>query len=213
MIIGICGVCASGKSQLSREIAQRYGFKYIEVDKYNIKLLKQFSKYLEKLYGFDASKDLDKHALNCLKNFKKLNKYEKFLYYVFQRLNTLYRLPYKINKNINNEDNLIIDYVALDKFPFFEKCDIKILMKTSPEYCKENIKKRNLLTDENIDILEKSGIINVSRKYDENKFDFVFDICSVNYNDDKTALFDYIDTNLKNKEVKVEQKDDFELFH
>ena len=63
MIIGICGVCASGKSQLSREIAQRYGFKYIEVDKYNIKLLKQFSKYLEKLYGFDASKDLDKHAI------------------------------------------------------------------------------------------------------------------------------------------------------
>ena len=68
MIIGICGVCASGKSQLSREIAQRYGFKYIEVDKYNIKLLKQFSKYLEKLYGFDASKDLGAGSLETFRH-------------------------------------------------------------------------------------------------------------------------------------------------
>lgn len=201
MIIGICGICASGKSTLSQELAQKYNFKYIEVDKYNIKLLKHFSKVLEVFLGFESSK-LDNHTFDCLANFKQLNRIERKTYEILRKLNTLYRLPYKINKNIDKEENLIIDYVELDKFPFFDKCDIKILMKTSNESVIFSLKQRNSLNDENIAMLEKSGIVNLSKEYDESKFDFVLDINSPTYEEDKDSVLGLIDIVLSgNKEV------------
>lgn len=202
MIIGVCGICASGKSTLSREIAKTFDFQYIEVDKYNIKLLKKFSKAIEKFLNFEPYSNSETHTYSCLKNIKEFNTFEQKLYYILNKLNITYRLPHMVDKKIKTTNNLVIDYVELDKFPFFDKCDIKILMKTETEVCKKNIKNRNSLSDENITLLEKNGIVNFKRKYEEKNFDYVLDINSPTFKKDKEKVFEAIAENIKKEKVQ-----------
>lgn len=184
MIIGITGKSGSGKSYLSEIISQKINALHLDIDKVSHEILSfsESKEFLLKEFGNSIYE-------NDILNRKKLGKI------VFKDNDKLKKLNDFCQKKIENRldeiikqetRDIILDYALLFLLKQFDKCDIKILLKTETEIrlkrvCeRENISKEYFLSrDKTISEINEVG------------YDFVFKNIS---NSEIETLIKYIKT-------------------
>ena len=167
MIIGITGKSGSGKSYLSEILAKELDFIHIDIDKisHEVLELEKTKQFLLKEFGSSIFKNnkLDRKILGKIvfNNSNKLEKLNKFCQTAMEN---------KLDEIIKtSKKSLVLDYALLCGLKQFNKCDIKILLKTDLDIrfsrvtARENISKEYFIARDNS--LED---------FNESLFDFVY---------------------------------------
>lgn len=132
-VIGITGIIGSGKTTLTNLLKQNLiGYKFIDVDIYRKKLLKENQEILDILNIKDI-KDLNSIIY---KNKDKMNLYKKYLY---QNL---------INYLSNIKDPIILEWALLIDDGLDKYCDYVFILNCSKKVIIERLKKGDLKLNE-----------------------------------------------------------------
>lgn len=168
MIIGITGKSGSGKSYLSKMIAENINALHIDVDEISHQVLSfsETQKFLKREFGSDVFDDgiLNRKKLGRIVfcNHDKLHLLNKFCKLQIEK---------SIDNIIENETRpIILDYLLLPWLKQFKNCDIKILLKTDFETRFNRVKTRENITREYFLARDKS-----MHNYNEHQFDIIFD--------------------------------------
>lgn len=186
MIIGITGQTASGKSTVSKYLAEKYNFHYIEVDKIVEEIItngkiNQIKELLEKEHQVHADSvyeicdsffcyDINSYIMDL--NFKK-------------------EIDNEILKEIRkypSDEVVIVDWMMLEDSFVFSKCDL--LIKTELDY---NIRKERYINrGDNFNISKYCCINNIHHPYNANRYHYI-----VNTEREwQECLSDFIEDNL-----------------
>lgn len=168
MIIGVCGKTGSGKSTITKILSEmRDDVIVCDLDKIGHYVLtkEEVIKELVSIFG-------DRIIIDNQIDRKKLGKI------VFADESDMKRLTdiswryieIEINKTIDkNKDKIIVlDGALLTKMPFFNKCDLKILVDVPYEIRKARVMKRDNITSEYFDLREKACL-----DYNQNDFNII----------------------------------------
>lgn len=166
MTIFVVGKSGSGKSTFSRKLAEKLGYKYIDVDKvaheiYNIpKVLAK----VEELFGrdiFDEKGQFDRKRLGKIVfsegDSLKVQEFNNFT------LNQMYEL---LDKKI--DDKSVVDYIKLPLTKYWQNNGVKILVKANDEERFTKLQERDNLSSEYLRLRDKAGM-----NYNESEFDFI----------------------------------------
>lgn len=146
MIIGINGRSGTGKSYVSEIIAQKLNFEHIDIDNISHEILElpETIKFLKAEFGENV-------FVNGVLNRKTLG---KIVFYNGEKLEHLNnfcqtQIEKKLDKIIQTSTKpIILDYALLWKLKQFNKCDIKILLKSDFETRFERVSKRENISKE-----------------------------------------------------------------
>lgn len=176
MIIGITGKSGSGKSYLSKIIANKLDAQHIDIDKisHEILSLSETISFVKQEFGdgvFENNqinrKKLGKIAFNNNEKLIKLNKFCQI------------QIEKKLDEIISSANKIIIlDYALLCGLKHFELCDVKILLVTDFETRFARASKRE----------------NISRKYFLSRDKSIDEFKSIN--------FDFIFNNISNEQIE-----------
>lgn len=191
MIIGITGSSGSGKSTISKMLAQRYNGKIIDADEIARKLSIENSKYINEI--------VSKFGKDIIDEFGNINRRQlaEIIYSDDNKRNVLNNCTFKyiVNsiktklQNIRNCDFIIIDAPLLFESKLNELCDVIIGVITKREIQIDRIMKRDNINFEHAEkriqsqknndfyiqncdrIIQNNGDINLVKKEIE-KLDF-----------------------------------------
>lgn len=192
-IIGLTGKSGSGKTEICEALSKKLKCKLIRFDKIGhlvtnqpAVLNKLISHFGEQILNEDGS--LDRKKLGTLVFSDKKN----------MKILTELTLPQMIKcatlKIVQRKNNIIIlDYILLPLLPFWEKCDLKILITCPQKLRFQRVKERDKISLDYIKKRESASINYSAYKFDKkyknlsaNDFDFIIeDIC----NEIKEGLF------------------------
>ena len=167
MIIGITGKSGSGKSFLSEILAKELDFIHIDIDKISHQILemKKTKQFLFKEFGSSVFTN-DKINRKILGNivFNNSNKLEKLNKFCQTEMEN------KLDEIINtSKKSLILDYALLCGLKQFNKCDIKILLKTDLDVRFSRVTAREHISKEYFISRDNS-----LEDFDESLFDIVY---------------------------------------
>lgn len=169
MVIGITGKSGSGKSTLCKNICKYTNFVHIDVNDIAYEVLNEpeIKKEVEKRYGFSFKKTSKVVTLDIVFNSRKIMKETYSIIYdkITERVNTI----------IDNNENVIIDYMYLPEYPFFKRCDIKILMTALISIRSERVIEKDNISYNYFMIREKNSIDYIDENY-------TYIINSINHN-------------------------------
>lgn len=167
MVIGITGKSGSGKSTISRlfkEIDQ--SMQIVEIDKIGHKshedplvkkqLLKDFGR---EIFNEDFTVNRKKLSEIVFSNKEKMDKLCDA---------TIDYMEREVDKLISKSSNIILDYALLTEMKCFDKCDVKILVKSSYLMRSTRVKKRDNITSKKYDEIDANSL-----EYQEDKFDYI----------------------------------------
>ena len=121
MIVGITGPAGSGKTEVSKFLSNKYGFKHIEVDKIVESYIKEgklstINQYLSDNFNINVNQDID-----IAESF-------------FRNSIDAYLMDTNFKREIDNiildeikknpQQNIIIDWLFLEQSALFKKCNI-----------------------------------------------------------------------------------------
>lgn len=188
MIIGITGQACSGKTEVSKFLSNKYGFRHMEVDKIVESYIKDdklgtISQYLSDNFKININQDID-----IVESFFKNSISDYLMDTNFKReIDNI--ILNEINKN--PQQNIIIDWLFLEQSALFKKCNI--LIKTEADY--DLRKKRYIERNGSIDIRKFCNINNV---FDDNLNTGYHKIINTN-SAWKEQISDFIDLNAMGK--------------
>lgn len=195
MIIYVTGKSGSGKSTLAKNLAEKLGYKYIDVDKVGHKVY-EYSEVMQQIYDLYGKQNICDE--NGEFNRKKLGK----IYFSekgSKRSKQFDDITWKCMEKILDKEitqNCILDYMLLPITTLWSKPATKILVKTfDDEQRVEFLAKRDGVDKEYIKLRDKSSI-----EYNQSEFDFV-----IEHNYDKKQIqnvFDNLVNDIKNKHSK-----------
>ena len=167
MIIGITGQTASGKTTISKYLAHKYNFHYIEVDKI-------VERIMTKGKINDIKDSLERnhqvYAKTCYEIGDSFFSYDINSY--IMDLNFKREIDNEILKEIRKyspEDVVIVDWMMLEDSFVFNKCDL--LIKTELDY--EVRKKRYFKRGDKFDISKYCCIDNVHHSYNASRYHYI----------------------------------------
>lgn len=169
MIIGITGKTASGKSVVSNYLKNKYGFKYIEVDKIVHKILEEGQ--IQKI-----NDDLkERHEVYANSNIEIADSFFSYdINSYLMDLNFKREIDNEILKEIRKYDKndiIIVDWMMLEDSFLFSKCDM--LIKTELDYNER--KRRYFERGDNFEISKFCCIDNIHHSYNENRYHYKID--------------------------------------
>ena len=190
MIVGITGPAGSGKTEVSKFLSNKYGFKHIEVDKIVESYIKEgrlstINQYLSDNFNVNVNQDID-----IAESFFK-NSIDAYLMDTNFKREIDNIILAEIKKN--PQQNIIIDWLFLEQSALFKKCNI--LIKTEADY--DLRKKRYIERNGSIDM---NKFCNINNVFDDNLKDEYHKILDTNHAWQKD-IADFIDLNAfgKNK--------------
>ncbi len=167
MLISLCGKSCSGKSTLSRILADSFKGIYIDIDEIGHSSLKDESVKKELIITFGKSilykDEIDRKRLGKIV-FNKEEEMDKL---------TSITWPYmeKVIDNIilnNSEKIIILDYLLLPKTKYFYNSDIRILLDVPYEIRKDRAIKRDKIKEQDFLLRE-----NATYQYNVSDFDII----------------------------------------
>jgi dephospho-CoA kinase len=168
MIIGITGRSGSGKSYVSKLIANQLDMIHIDIDKISHEVL-SFDDTIEFIKAEFGECVFDNNQINRKKlgnvvfnNTEKLGKLNKFCQLQIEK---------KLDEIISStKKSIILDYALLCWLKQFNLCDVKILLNTDIDIRFERVSKRENITREYFNARENS-----LEALTQFKFDYIFD--------------------------------------
>jgi len=162
MIIGVTGKSGVGKSTYAKSFAQEKNFYYLDVDEIGHQVLDdpEVQKKCLEEFGLKVSstnrKKLGELIFANRLNMKKLSEF------------TWGKMQALIDKEIENHEDIIIDWILLPLTKYFALCNKKILITLDETKRRNRLKKRDGISEEEIILRDKASI-----KYDVAMFDEV----------------------------------------
>lgn len=160
MIIGVSGKSGSGKSSISKYLANRLGFTLLDLDLISKEIRKESKNKIVKLVKQDILKEdeIDSKKLGAIlfENKKLMTKYNAFMYK-------------KLKEKIKSyKGSLVIDSMFLPIMSIFKKLDVKILVVCDDSNRMARVIKRDNVTKEYFLSRDKNGL-----NYNPKDFDYV----------------------------------------
>ena len=174
MIIGICGKSGSGKSTIAKEMAKRLSKGKIkavhcDVDKigHHVMTLKEVQEEAIKCFGEAILTDgqIDRKKLSELV-FTSRDKMKQLTDITWDHMQHI------LDEIVRDSDSsiIVLDWILLSQTPYFDRCDLKILIDVPYEIRKARAMQRDGITAAKFDVREQASI-----DYNIEKFDLVFD--------------------------------------
>lgn len=175
MIIGLCGKSGSGKSTIAKAIVEsKPNAMHYEVDKigHQVMTIKEVQVEAIKCFGNQITTD-------GTINRKKL---AEIVFSSRERMEELTNITWKhmkavLDKIIQDSEGkvTILDWILLSATPYFDMCDLKILVDIPYEIRKKRAMARDNITSEEFDLREQASI-----EYDVDKFNLVVSCHNIN---------------------------------
>ena len=169
-IIGITGKSGSGKTTISEMLSKKLNCNTIDIDKIGHKVTsdEKVTKKLCKVFGKEILNKDEKVDRKKLGNIVFSNK---------EKMNILTDITWNYMQNIIDEilkkeekDVIILDWALLPISKYWDKIDVKILMKANDEQRKNIVINRDKITEEYFFKRESNSI-----NYSTYKFDYIFE--------------------------------------
>lgn len=155
MIIGVTGKSGAGKSTYAKSIAKENGFYYLDIDEIGHKILDdpEVKKQIKEKFGLEVSSK-NRKKLGELVFASRNNEMKQLADITWEKMKSI------INDYIefNLVPGIVLDWILLPHTPFFKICDKKILIVTDEAERRERLKKRDGITDEEIDLRDNASI-------------------------------------------------------
>lgn len=181
MIIGVSGKSGSGKSIVSKYIADNLNYKWIDVDEYSKNIRKEYKEEIIELINnkdiLNGNGEIDSKLLGSIL-FEDKTLMEKYNLFVYKKLKSI------VKELIEKHTNVVIDTIFLPIMDVFSVCDYKILVICDEETRKERLTIRDNVSLDYIKKRDSNGL-----NYDEEGFDLVVD----NNKDYKSIIDKFID--------------------
>lgn len=200
ILIGITGQSGTGKTVLSKEIANKIGAQHIELDKYRKQFLGSpaIKKALKLFYKKGKSLSDEEFNPNTIAGtIKDPKKWQKRLAsftiekYMIQKMNQDLRK--------SKSDIIIVESELLPQLKIFKKCDYTVLLEASKDFRYNNIKARDNIDEKTVELGRKYRLAD-EVVYEDFDFDMVLTSSSKNYEKEKQKLLDNILDMKKSKE-------------
>lgn len=163
MIIGVSGKSGSGKSSVSKYIANELKYTLLDLDLISKNIRISYKADIVGLIDEDIleGNEIDSKKLGKIlfSDSKLMNKYNEFVYA---------KLKEEILKY--EGENVVIDSIFLPIMDVFEKIDVKILVKCDDSKRKIRVMKRDNISEEYFLLREKNAL-----EYNDNQFDYIVD--------------------------------------
>ena len=144
MIIGITGKSGSGKTTISNKLNKDEKYLVIDVDTYAHRILEreEVKQELSNLYGSGILEDgeINRKRLGeiVFTSFEETEKYNK---YIWEYIKT------ELERQMQNKENIIIEWSLLPLTEYLDKCDIKILVENDINTRMERVMKRDNISE------------------------------------------------------------------
>lgn len=203
-IICVYGRSGAGKSTLSKRLAKDLGATYVDVDKYwkNV----YYSDYFQKIFVPIFKKKDDQNVKNGnVVPIKDLNVSPKKAY-IMRKLLVQY-LNYRVNRKIRKTDAevIVFDYIKIFDFDVFKKCDFAVFVNTKGAVCERNIINRDGLTQEKMDKLIETHVVERSDVFETVENDFAISAFNQDFEKNYQNLCKMIRTSIESKQEKPEK--------
>lgn len=169
-IIGITGKSGSGKSTLTKLLAKEMKSDCIDIDQigheatYNKQIAKRLCEvWGQEILGNDGKIDRKKLGKIVFSNKEKMDILTDITWDYMQE-----KLDNVLQKHL--QDTIILEWALLPISKYWEKCDIKILMKAEDEKRKIQVMQRDKISEEYFLIRDANSI-----NYEIYEFDYIFD--------------------------------------
>lgn len=163
MVIGLSGISGAGKTTIAKQLCKTGNYFHVNIDEIAHDLLdKEYvQKFIAKELGIEVSSSDRKQLAEII--FTDRHKAKAVTDYMWDLMRT------RILTILNTYENVVLDWILLPHTEFFEKCDIKILVKPKSKELREaKVRIRDNLSKEDLAKRDKASI-----EYDENRFDYV----------------------------------------
>lgn len=164
MIIGVTGKSGVGKSTYAKRYAQEHNMFYLDVDEvgHQILDLPDVQKECAEKFGLEVS-SVNRKKLGELV-FANRHKMSELAEVTWERMKV------KIDSILEENKDVVIDWILLSHSHYFNLCDKKILITLDETKRRERLKKRDNITDEEIDLRDNASI-----EYNVDDFDKVIE--------------------------------------
>ncbi len=169
-IVGVTGKSGSGKTTFAKVLAEKLNCKCIDIDKISHKPLKKpkIIHILCEKFGsqiLDENGNIDRKKMGNIV-FSNEEKMKELIAVTeadaYQELDTILSME---NNNI-----IVLEWIKLPTCKYWEKCDIKILVKADDKKRKERVVKRDNISEEYFDKRDSASI-----EYTETEFNYIFE--------------------------------------
>ncbi len=192
MLILVTGKSGSGKSVFAKKLAKEIGYKYIDVDSIGHSLydIPSVLQHAELLFGqaiYDESGNFDRKKLGQIvfqeRDSERVKEFNDFTWNYMQK---------EIDKLLEENENIILDWILLPLTKYWEMLAYKILIKPKNDSIRyEKLLERDKVNIDYLKLRDKSSIV-----YNEKEFNYII---YNDYDDEKYNFYiNYITNNLKN---------------
>ena len=165
MIVGVTGKSGVGKSTYARKYAEEHNLFYLDIDEvgHQILDLPDVQKECAEKFGLEVS-SANRKKLCELVFASRNNEMKELADITWEKMKDI------IDRYIEFEGNpgIVLDWILLPHTHYFKMCDKKILITLDETKRRERLKKRDNITDKEIDLRDNASI-----EYNVNDFDIV----------------------------------------
>lgn len=162
MIVGVTGKSGVGKSTYARKYAKEHNLFYLDIDEvgHQILDLPDVQKECAEKLGLEVS-SVNRKKLGELV-FANRHKMGELAEITWEKMKVL------IDSILEENKDIVLDWILLPHSHYFKLCDKKILITLDETKRRERLKKRDNITDKEIDLRDNASI-----EYSVNDFDIV----------------------------------------
>ncbi len=162
MIVGVTGKSGVGKSTYARKYAKEHNLFYLDIDEvgHQILDLPDVQKECAEKFGLGVS-SVNRKELGELV-FANRHKMSELAEITWEKMKVL------IDSILEENKDIVLDWILLPHSHYFKLCDKKILITLDETKRRERLKKRDNITDKEIDLRDNASI-----EYNVNDFDIV----------------------------------------
>lgn len=169
-IIGVTGKSGSGKTTFAKLLAKKLNCEYVDIDKISHMPLKkpEIIRILCEKFGneiLDESGNIDRKKMGNIvfSDEEKLNELMKITEAdAYKELDTILA-----NSNSNA---IVLEWIKLPTIKYWQKCDIKILVKADQEKRKERVIQRDNISEKYFEKRDSASI-----EYEEAEINYIFE--------------------------------------
>lgn len=162
MIVGVTGKSGVGKSTYARKYAKEHNLFYLDIDEvgHQILDLPDVQKECAEKFGLEVN-SVNRKKLGELV-FANRHKMSELAEITWEKMKVL------IDSILEENKDIVLDWILLPHSHYFKLCDKKILITLDETKRRERLKKRDNITDKEIDLRDNASI-----EYNVNDFDIV----------------------------------------